>query len=108
MGIHTDIILQEYKIETHGSHEEVVRENPVSISRVIFYKPHHRWKILGGYGVEIEKNENFQLLKLGVEYGIELPKNWELGFTLENDYKINSYYTMLLGLGFTKKLGKQH
>lgn len=70
IGIHTDIILQEYKIETHGNHEEVVRENPISISGIAFYKPHHRWKIIGGYGVEIEKNENFQLLKAGVEYGI--------------------------------------
>jgi len=72
-----------------------------------FFKPHHRWKILGGYGVEMEKNENFQLIRIGVEYGIELPKNWELDFTFEYDFKINGYYTLLLGIGFTKKFVKQ-
>ncbi len=62
VGIHTDIILQEYKVEKHDNHKVIVRENPISISGIVFYKPHHQWKIIGGYGVEIEKNENFQLV----------------------------------------------
>ena len=107
-GFHTDIVLQQFKVETHDNHKELIRENPVSIAAIIFFKPHHRWKILGGYGVEVEKNENFQLIRIGVEYGIEIPKNWELGFIFENDFKINGYYTMLLGIGFTKKFVKQH
>lgn len=107
IGVHTDILLQQFKIEKHGTEEEVVRENPVAITAMIFFKPHHRWKILGGYGIEMEKNENLQLLRIGVEYGIELPKNWELGFTFENDFKVNGYYTLLLGIGFTKKFVKQ-
>jgi len=108
LGFHTDIVLQQFKIEKHNSEDEVVRENPVSFAAVLFFKPHHSWKILGGYGVEMEKNENFQLIRIGVEYGIELPKEWELNFTFENDLKINSYYSTLLGIGFTKKLIKQH
>ncbi len=108
LGVHTDILLQQFKVEKQSNHEEVVRENPVSITAILFFKPHHRWKILGGYGIEIEKNENFQLLRIGVEYGIELPKNWELGFAFEGDFKINGYYSMLLGIGFTKKFVKQH
>ncbi len=103
-GVHTDILLQQFKIEKHGSHEEVIRENPVSIAVILFFKPHNHWEILGGYGVEMEKNENFQLIRIGLEYSIEIPKNWELGFTFVNDFKINGYYTMLLGIGFTKKL----
>ncbi len=106
LGIHIDILLQQFKVETHNNHEELIRENPVSIVAVMFFKPHHRWKILWGYGLEAEKNENFQLIRIGVEYGIELPKNWELGFTFENDFKVNGYYTLLLGIGFTKKFVK--
>jgi hypothetical protein len=108
VGVHTDILLQQFKIEKHDSHEEVVRENPVSIAAILFYKPHHRWKIIGGYGIEMETHENFQLVRIGVEYSIELPKKWELDFMFENDFKINGYYTMLLGVGFTKKFVKQH
>jgi len=102
-----DILLQQFKIEKHGSDEEAVRKNLVSIAAIAFFKPHHRWEILGGYGVEMEKNENFQLIRIGAEYGIELPKNWELGFTFEYDVKIYGYYTVLLGIGFTKKFVKQ-
>jgi len=108
VGLHTDIILQQFIVETHGRHEEVVRENPVSIAAVLFYKPHHRWKILGGYGIEIETHESFQLIRIGVEYSIKLPRTWELGLALENDFKINGYYTMLLGIGFTRKFVRQH
>ena len=108
VGLHTDIILQQFIVETHGRHEEVVRENPVSIAAVLFYKPHHRWKSLGGYGIEIETHESFLLIRIGVEYSIKLPRTWELGLALENDFKINGYYTMLLGIGFTRKFVRQH
>jgi hypothetical protein len=102
-GIHLDILLQQFKIEKHGSHEEIIRENPVSITAVIFFKPHDHWKIIGGYGIEAEKSESFQLIKFGIEYSLELHSSWELGFAFENNFKLNGYYTMLLGIGFTKK-----
>lgn len=103
VGFHTDILLQQFKIEKHGSNEEVIRENPVSVVAILFFKPYHRWKVVGGYGIELEKNENFQLIRIGVEYGIDLPKSWELGFIFENNFKIDGYYTLFLGIGFTKK-----
>ena len=43
VGIHTDILLQQFKIEKHGTEEEVVRENPVAISAILSYKLHYRW-----------------------------------------------------------------
>jgi hypothetical protein len=106
LGLHTDILLQQYKIEKHGGHEEILRENPVGLAGMVLFKPNHRWTMMAGYGVEVEKNENFQMIRTGVEYGIALPKHWELGFSLEFDYKIKTYSSLMFGVGFSKMFGK--
>ena len=108
IGLHTDILLQQYKVEKHGGNEEILRENPVAICGMAVFKPHHRWILMAGYGVEVEKHESFQMIRAGVEYGIPLPKHWELGFTLEFDYKINTYSSLMFGVGFSKMLGRKN
>ena len=102
LGVHSDILMQQFKVEKHNNHEEVVRENPIALCGMLFLKLHHRWAIFAGYGVEMEKHENFQLVRIGAEYGIELPKKWELGFSLEFDYKLEAYNSLLFGIGFSK------
>jgi hypothetical protein len=108
LGLHTDILLQQYKIEKHGGHEEILRENPVGLAGMVLFKPNHRWTLMAGYGVEVEKNENFQMIRTGVEYGIALPKHWELGFSLEFDYKIKTYSSLMFGVGFSKMFGRMN
>ena len=108
LGIHTDILLQQYKVEKHGNQEEILRENPVGIAGMLLFKPNHQWTLMAGYGVEAEKNENFQMIRIGVEYGIALPKYWELGFSLEFDYKIDTYSSLMFGVGFSKMLGRKN
>jgi hypothetical protein len=104
-GLHSDILLQQFVAEAHGSKKEIVRENPVAITGILTYKPHHRWAIMGGYGIEFEKQKNLHLIRIGAEYGIELPKEWELGFSLEFDFKPDAYNSLLFGLGFIKYFG---
>lgn len=106
LGLHTDILLQQFKIEKHDGHEEILRENPVAMVGMVLFKPNHRWTLMAGYGVEFEKNENFQMIRTGVEYGIALPKHWELGFSLEFDYKIKTYSSLMFGVGFSKLFGR--
>lgn len=108
LGLHTDILLQQYKVEKHGGHEEILRENPVGLAGMVLFKPNHRWTLMAGYGVEVEKHENFQMIRTGVEYGIALPKHWELGFSLEFDYKIKTYSSLMFGVGFSKMFGRMN
>ena len=105
LGLHTDVILQQFKVESHDNHEQIIRENPVGLVGMVLFKPHHRWTLMAGYGLELEKHENFQIIRTGVEYGIELPKHWELGFSLEFDYKIKTYSSLMFGIVFSKFLG---
>jgi hypothetical protein len=57
---------------------------------------------LAGPGIEFEKNENFGVIKTGVEYSIEIPKNWEIGFGIEYDWKLRGYSSWLAGIGISK------
>lgn len=106
IGFHNDVVLQQFKVERHDDERELIRQNPVAVCGVVSYKPHHRWTLLGGYGVELEKNENISLFRFGLEYGIELKNNWELGFNAEYDHKIKAYSSFMFGIGFSKILGK--
>jgi len=107
IGIHSDLSLQNFEIEREGREQIVKREAPFSTALVVDYKLHPSWIIYAGYGAEWEKSETLQLLRLGTSYGIELEKNWELGFSLGYDYKINAFSTFILGLEFTKRYKKQ-
>jgi len=102
VGFHSDIVAQQYKVETHDGHEELIRENPVALCAVGLFKPISALTLIAGYGVEIETHENIQILRFGVEYGFHLPGNWELGFALEFDRKINTYNSWVFGVGFSK------
>ena len=102
VGLHTDIVLQQFKVEKHDEDEVLIRENPVALCAVGLFKPLPSLTLIAGYGIELEKHENIQLLRLGVEYGFHLPGNWELGFGLELDRKINTYNSWMFGAGFSK------
>jgi len=102
MGLHSDIVLQQYKVEKHGEDEILVRENPVTICVVGLYELLPSFMLMAGYGIEFESHENIQMLRLGVEYGFHIPGNWELGFALEFDWKIKTYNSWVFGVGFSK------
>ena len=102
VGLHTDILLQQFKVETHDEEEVLVRENPVALCAVGLFKPAPSLTLIAGYGIELEKHENIQLFRLGVEYGFHLPGNWELSFALEFDRKLNTYNSWVFGAAFSK------
>lgn len=104
LGLHSDIVLQQYKVEDHNDETVLVRENPVALVLVGLFEPLPSLMLIAGYGIELEAHENIQLLRFGVEYGFHLPGNWELGFALEFDRKINTYNSWVFGVGFSKLL----
>jgi len=107
IGLHSDILLSQFKAEKHNGHEEIIRENPIAICAMGLFKVHERWAFLLGYGLEFEKHENLPLIRMGCEYGIPLPKHWEVALSLEYDYKINSYGALMFGIGFSRALKKK-
>lgn len=109
IGLHTDFIIEKFKVEkTYASgddKETVERSYPIAPAVMGIYKPSESWSILLGFGGEFAKEENFFLTRAGVEYGYELPKDWEIFGTFSYDLKWNAYDSWGIGLGIAKNFG---
>ena len=98
IGLETDIVLETFVVED-GDQELLERERPLSVVPVALYKPGANWTFIGGVGTEYAKEQTMALTRLGVEYGVHLPNNWEVGATAFWDNKLNYYNSW--GLAFT-------
>jgi hypothetical protein len=105
IGLHTDLILEEFLIEKSGGGEVIERNYPIAPAIMGIYKPGKHLQFLFGAGVEFEQEENFFLNRAGVEYTGELPKGWEVYGALNYDFKWNAYDTWVLGIGIAKSFG---
>jgi opacity protein-like surface antigen len=106
IGLHTDLILEEFIVEKQGGEEVIERSYPVAPAFMGIYKASPHWTLLLGAGVEFEPEENFFLNRAGVEYSAELPKDWEVFGSLSYDFKWNGYDTWVVGIGISKSLFK--
>ena len=104
VGLHTDFIFEEFNVEhiSDGNGNPLERTTPIAPVVVGIYKP---WKYLGfiaGLGGEFAKQENFFILRLGIEYGYPIHQDWLLVGGLTNDIKINGYNSFSLGIGVAR------
>jgi hypothetical protein len=104
IGLHNDFILQSFNIENEDGKPAIKREYPILTTLVGIYKPGKHLSFFSGPGIEFEKNKNFKVIKLGMEYGVELPQSFEVGFGFEYDAKIDGYSSWLFGIGISKNI----
>lgn len=98
IGLQNDLILESFIIEDH-EHELIERSYPLAVVPVVMYKPGKRLSLIGGMGAEFSKGHTLTMTRLGMEYGLHLPKNWEAGVAIVWDGKWNYYNSW--GLAFT-------
>jgi len=105
LGLHTDIIIEDFIVERAGSDEEVLqREFPFSALVVGSHKFTENFGIAVGFGAEWETNESFVVARFGAEYGIEIPaREMEVIFAFNYDVIFNAYNSINFGLGIAKK-----
>ncbi len=90
LGLHNDMEISTYIID-EGKSSELERERPLIVSLVGIYKPTHHLILLAGGGREFEKNENFWIIRMGIEYEFELNNHWDLAPSLVFDLKEDVY-----------------
>jgi hypothetical protein len=106
IGLHTDIIVEQFKIENKSEDTEALeRSYPVAPAIMGIYKPGRHWAFLLGMGAEFSMEADFILTRAGIEYSVELPKNWEVLGTLNYDYKWDAYDSWVFGMGIAKSFG---
>jgi hypothetical protein len=110
IGLHTDMIVETFKVEKNlesGQEGEVVeRSHPIAPALMAVFNPNHHWGFGLGIGGEFAEGENYLLTRTGVEYGVELPKNWEVYGAIQYDFRWQAYDSWTIGIGFNKTLGK--
>ena len=105
LGLHNDMEISTYIID-EGESSELERERPLIISLVGIYKPIHHLILLVGGGREFENNENFWIIRMGIEYEFELNNHWDLAPSLVFDLKEDVYDSWTLGITVGKRFGK--
>jgi hypothetical protein len=115
IGLHTDIITEEFIVSDNTEESEIIlhkneevevdgleRNHPVASAVMITFKAHEHFALLAGGGMEFSKEENFALVRLGVEVPFEIPGNWEIFGAFTYDINIDAYNSVNFGIGIAK------
>lgn len=105
-GLTSDIILENFIIhkDSESGIAELERNFPVSLVPTLYFRPLGNLNLFTGYGLELSKEKDLNLFRVGIEYGFELPQNWEIGVSAIYDTKIDAYDSYSLGVGISKHL----
>lgn len=109
IGLHSDLVVENFEVEQSGEEEEesvIERSYPFATALMGIFQASEHLKLLLGAGGEFASEGSFFLIRAGLEYGWELPGDWELGLSLTNDFKVDAYNSWTMGVGISKILGK--
>ncbi|MCB9288434.1 MAG: hypothetical protein H6560_14090 [Lewinellaceae bacterium] len=104
IGLHNDLEIETFLVEHEGQEEVLTREYPLVLTVDALVKPWKQLVLLVGPGLELERTENFFLVRAGVEYEFELGHGWDISPTFFYDTRQNAYDTWSIALGVGKRL----
>ncbi len=105
IGLHNDLIFEDFIVENKEGNE-LERSEPFASVLVGGFKPGKHFTFEAGMGYEFAKEENLFLTRIGTEYAVELPNEWEFIVNLVYDMKWNAYDSFAFGVGVSKSFGK--
>ncbi|WP_395049773.1 hypothetical protein [Flavobacterium sp.] len=109
IGFHNDVIFEDFIVETtnsEGDKKELERSEPIASVLVLGFKPGKHFTFEAGMGYEISKEENLFLTRIGAEYSLELPNEFEFIANVIYDVKWDAYDSFAFGIGVSKSFGK--
>jgi hypothetical protein len=103
LGLHNDIIIENFQVEKTSGGKIIERKKPITSVIVGGYKITKAFGVELGVGMEFDKDENFELARIGVEYGIEIPEpKLEVLFVIDYDIIFDAYDSFSVGIGIAK------
>lgn len=106
IGLHTDFLTESFKVEGFIFKEqtaEIERDHPISALAALSFKPGSNALYSIGMGAEYSHSGSYYMTRLGFEYGIEIPGDWELAPSVTYDLKWNAYDSFSIALAVGKK-----
>jgi hypothetical protein len=106
IGLHTDILTESFKVEGFIFKEqtaEIERTFPVAVLAAFSFKPGSHALYSIGFGGEFSHSGSYYMTRLGFEYGIEIPGDWELAPSVTYDLKWSAYDSFSIALAVGKK-----
>lgn len=101
IGLHTDLTLESYEVE-ENENEIVERKTPIAPAIMGIFKPGKHFTYMLGFGEEFAKEEDLFLIRAEIEYGLELPKEFEFGASVGWDFRFDAYDSWVLAVGVSK------
>ncbi|MTB50337.1 hypothetical protein [Lewinella sp. W8] len=102
VGLHNDIEIESF-IFLDEEGEEIERINPLVITLDALYRTRSGVVLLAGPGIELERENNFALFRLGVEYEIPIGGHFDLAPSIFYDQRLgDGYHTWNFALGVGK------
>lgn len=105
IGLHNDIVIENFKVED-DKNEVIERTKPFASLLTTGYKPGKHFTFQLGFGGEFAKEENLFVTRIGVEYSLELPGEWEFLTNFSYDNKWKTYDSFCLSVGIAKSFGR--
>jgi hypothetical protein len=102
LGLHNDLEIESF-IVIGSEGEEIDRVYPVVLTLDALWRPYKGWVLQAGPGIELEQEENYFVVRFGLEYEIELSHHWDLVPTFFYDSRQGAYDTWSIGLGVGKR-----
>ena len=106
IGIQNEYILENFIVE-HNESPMIERNRPIAVGIVGMHKLSRHWTLVAGTGSEFSEGSSLWFTRLGVEYGVPLPKAWEAGVSLFWDNKWNYYNSWGISAVFSKLYQKR-
>ncbi|WP_438961612.1 hypothetical protein [Nonlabens sp.] len=103
IGMHNDMEIETFIIK-NSENEEVERVNPLVFTIDALYQFGGGFVVTLGPGIELEKNESFYLMRVGIEYEQDINKSLYILPNLFLDQRFDGYHTWNIGLGVGLKL----
>lgn len=100
IGLHSDIIIENFQFEDPNN---IIRERSTPLALVLTggRKLGDHFTLLIGGGMELAEEENFEIIRIGVDYGWEIGV-WEVAANYMIDFKIDAYNTGIFGVGLAR------
>ena len=97
LGLHNDLELLTFEIIGEEG-IEIEREFPLVLTLDLLYQVDEKFVLFAGPGIEIERAQNFELFRLGVEYLAKYRDKYTFAPMLSYDFRYQAYNTYSLGI----------